>query len=106
MEMVVNCISRHVDTATSIALPQPFTRCLANSAPCVVSPCAQFAKKKHTSDHFLFTRDEICKMNLPGLTGSIPHYLIYGRDGHFIKSISGWRGLKTTTEKLDNALEE
>lgn len=63
-------------------------------------------KKKHTGDHFMFTRDEIGKMDLPGLTGSIPHYIIYGRDGRLVKSISGWRGLEAITGELDKTLEE
>lgn len=43
-------------------------------------------------------------MNIPGLAGAIPHYLIYGRDGRLITAIAGWRSLDGMTQKLDKAL--
>lgn len=61
-------------------------------------------KKKHSGDHFLFTNDEIKQMNIPGYSGSIPHYLIYGRDGRLIHTLSGWPGLENMTQELDKAL--
>lgn len=62
-------------------------------------------KKTHHGDHFLFTKEEVFgKMNIPGLAGAIPHYLIYERDGKLIEAIAGWRGLDGMTQKLDKAL--
>ncbi len=63
-------------------------------------------KQKHRGDHFLFTKKDIGLMNIPGFARSIPHYLIYGRDGRLIKVIKGWRGLETMTKELDEALSE
>lgn len=63
-------------------------------------------KQKHTGDHFLFTKDEISQMNIPGFSNSIPHYLIYGRNGRFVKAINGWCGLENMTKELDKALAE
>ncbi len=61
-------------------------------------------KEKHPGDHFLFTKEDIKAMNIPNYSGSIPHYLIYGRDGRFIKAITGWDSLESMTQELDNAL--
>lgn len=63
-------------------------------------------KKKHTGDHFLFLAEEIRAMNIPGYSGSIPHYLIYGRDGKLIKHITGWNGLESMKQELNEVLEE
>lgn len=63
-------------------------------------------KQKHPGDHFMFTTKDIGRINIPGFAGSIPHYLIYGRDGRLIKSIVGWRGLEYMTRELDAALAE
>ena len=63
-------------------------------------------KQKHSGDHFLFTKEDIKAMNIPSYSGSIPHYLIYGRDGHLIKAITGWDGLESMTQELDKALAQ
>lgn len=61
-------------------------------------------KQKHKGDHFLFPKEDMGKMKIPEYTGSIPHYLIYNRDGQLIKAISGWIGLENMTKELDEAL--
>lgn len=58
-------------------------------------------KKKHTGDHFLFTNEEERRMNIPGYTGSIPHYLIYNKEGKLVKTLSGWSGLEAMIAELD-----
>ena len=63
-------------------------------------------QKKHTGDHFLFLKEEIRAMHIPGYSGSIPHYLIYGRDGELVKYITGWGGLESMKQELNKALEE
>lgn len=63
-------------------------------------------KEKHSGDHFIFTNDDIQKMNIPGYNGAIPHYLIYGRDGKLIKHITGWEGLESMCNELDEALRQ
>lgn len=63
-------------------------------------------KKKHTGDHFLFTNEEERRMNIPGFTGSIPHYLIYNKEGKLIKTLSGWPGLEAMTAELDAVVGE
>lgn len=61
-------------------------------------------KEKHSGDHFLFTKLEIKQMNAPEFSGSIPHYLIYNRDGKLVKVLNGWGGLERVTKELDKAL--
>lgn len=63
-------------------------------------------KKKHSGDHFLFTKDDFKAMNIPKYTGAIPHYLIYGRDGKLVKTLTGWGGLERITPILDDALKQ
>jgi len=45
-------------------------------------------------------------MNVPDYRNAIPHYLVYGRDGKLIKTITGWKDLETMTRELDSALEK
>lgn len=47
-------------------------------------------KQTHHGGHFIFTKADIKRMNIPGYNGAIPHYLIFGRDGKLIKYIVGW----------------
>ena len=61
-------------------------------------------KQKHSGDHFLFTRNDIGLMKIPGFTGAIPHYIIYGRDGQLVKTVSGWSDLEAMTRELDKVL--
>ncbi len=63
-------------------------------------------QQKHTGDHFLFLAEEIRAMDIPGYAGSIPHYLIYGRNGKLIRHITGWAGLEQMKQELDNALRK
>ena len=63
-------------------------------------------QKKHKSDHYLFLAEEVRAMKIPGYSGSIPHYIIYGRDGKLVKYITGWNGLERMKQELDNALKE
>ena len=63
-------------------------------------------KKKHAGDHFLFTNEEERRMNIPGYTGSIPHYLIYNKEGKLVKTLSGWSGLEAMTAELDAVVGE
>lgn len=61
-------------------------------------------KQEHSGDHFLFTQSDLKAMNIPAYSGAIPHYLIYGRDGKLMKTITGWSGLEAMTQELDKAL--
>ncbi|MCQ2293004.1 MAG: TlpA family protein disulfide reductase [Bacteroidaceae bacterium] len=63
-------------------------------------------KKKHNGDHFIFTEAEIKKMNIPGYIGSIPHYLIYGRDGKLIKHLTGWDKNGGNIKQLEDILTQ
>jgi thiol-disulfide isomerase/thioredoxin len=63
-------------------------------------------QQKHAGEHFLFLKDEIKAMNIPGYSGAIPHYLLYGRDGKLVKYIVGWPGLKNMEQELNKALEK
>lgn len=59
---------------------------------------------KHPGDHFMFLQNEIKEMNVPGYSGAIPHYLIYGRDGKLVKYVTGWSSLENMKQELDKAL--
>lgn len=61
-------------------------------------------KQKYKGDHFLFPKTDTERMNIPGDAGSIPHYLIYGRDGKLLKTLTGWHSLEAMTKELDEAL--
>lgn len=61
-------------------------------------------KQKYKGDHFLFPKTDTERMNIPGYAGSIPHYLIYGRDGKLLKTLTGWHSLEAMTKELDEAL--
>lgn len=39
-------------------------------------------------------------MQIPDYRNAIPHYLIYDRDGKFVKSIAGWPGVEEMMQEL------
>lgn len=49
----------------------------------------------------LFTNEDHRRMNILGYTGSIPHYLIYNKEGKLVKTLSGWSGLEAMIAELD-----
>ncbi len=59
---------------------------------------------QHSGEHFMFLQNEIKEMDVPGYSGAIPHYLIYGRDGKLVKHITGWSNLENMKQELDKAL--
>lgn len=63
-------------------------------------------KDKHTGDHFMFTKGDMSQMKIPQYTGSIPHYVVYDRNGRLFKTQTGWGGLESMTKMLDEALEQ
>lgn len=63
-------------------------------------------KEKHSGDHFIFPKSDLEQMNIPGYSGAIPHYLIYDRDGHLVKHITGWGELNDMTQELDKVLAQ
>lgn len=61
-------------------------------------------KKSHSGDHFIFTKADIAKMNLPEFRHAIPYYIIYSRDAKFVKALTGWENLPFMMNELDRAL--
>jgi hypothetical protein len=39
-------------------------------------------------------------MQIPDYENAIPHYLIYDREGKFVKAISGWPGVEKMMQEL------
>jgi hypothetical protein len=44
-------------------------------------------------------------MQIPNYANSIPHYLIYDREGKLAKVIKGWPGLEEMKTKIDEVLK-
>lgn len=61
--------------------------------------------KSHSGCHYRIESRHRGAMQIPGYTGSIPHYLIYDRQGRLVHAQSGWRGTEALTEKLNEALQ-
>lgn len=57
-------------------------------------------KRKHHGEHYIFTKEDWGKMQIPGYKNVIPHYLIYGTDGKLKKSITGWTGVENMTKRI------
>lgn len=57
-------------------------------------------KRKHRGEHYIFTKDDWGKMQIPGFSGAIPHYLIYGPDGRLSQFVVGWMGVETVKTKI------
>ena len=57
-------------------------------------------KRKHHGEHYIFTKEDWGKMQIPGYKNAIPHYLIYGTDGKLKKSITGWTGVENMTKRI------
>lgn len=55
---------------------------------------------QHAGDHYIVPKDKKNKMQIPEYDDAIPHYLIYDREGKFVKAITGWSGVETMMEEL------
>jgi thiol-disulfide isomerase/thioredoxin len=57
---------------------------------------------RHAGDHYIVPKDRMQAMQIPGYDGAIPHYVVYDREGHLAKSITGWRGLDAMLQELES----
>jgi thiol-disulfide isomerase/thioredoxin len=55
----------------------------------------------HAGDHYIVPKDKMTAMQIPDYENAIPHYLIYDREGKFIKAISGWDSVEVMMQELE-----
>lgn len=55
---------------------------------------------QHEGTHYIVPEDKKQAMQIPEYKNAIPHYLIYDRNGKFIKAIVGWHGVEEMMEAL------
>ena len=55
---------------------------------------------QHEGTHYIVSKYDINDMQIPDYENAIPHYLIYDREGKFVKAISGWPGVEKMMQKL------
>ncbi|MBQ8867036.1 MAG: TlpA family protein disulfide reductase [Bacteroidaceae bacterium] len=55
---------------------------------------------RHEGVHYIVPEDKKQAMQIPDYENAIPHYLIYDREGKFVKAISGWPGVEKMMEEL------
>lgn len=55
---------------------------------------------QHEGVHYIVPKDKKDAMQIPDYENAIPHYLIYDREGKFIKAISGWSGVEKMMQEL------
>ena len=58
---------------------------------------------QHAGDHYI-TPKGFGDLQIPGYDNAIPHYLIYDREGHLVKFISGWPGVDEMVKELEKAM--
>ena len=59
---------------------------------------------QHAGDHYIVPKEKEDDMQIPGFSHSIPHYLIYDRDGQIVKAINGWSDVETMMQELTKVL--
>ena len=57
---------------------------------------------QHEGTHYIVSKYDINDMQIPDYENAIPHYLIYDREGKFVKAISGWPGVEKMMQKLSD----
>ena len=55
---------------------------------------------QHAGDHYIVPKDKKNEMQIPEYDDAIPHYLIYDREGKFVKAIRGWSGVEDMMNEL------
>jgi sulfur relay (sulfurtransferase) DsrF/TusC family protein len=55
---------------------------------------------QHEGVHYIVPKDKKDAMQIPDYENSIPHYLIYDREGMFVKAICGWHGVEKVMQEL------
>ena len=55
---------------------------------------------QHEGTHYIVPEDKKQAMQIPDYEDAIPHYLIYDRNGKFIKAIVGWPGVEKMMQEL------
>jgi thiol-disulfide isomerase/thioredoxin len=55
---------------------------------------------QHEGVHYIVPKDKKDAMQIPDYENFIPHYLIYDREGKFVKSIGGWHGVEKMMQEL------
>lgn len=60
---------------------------------------------QHAGDHYIVPKDKKNEMQIPEYDDAIPHYLIYDREGKFVKAISGWSGVETMKNELTKEIQ-
>lgn len=56
---------------------------------------------QHAGDHYIVPQDKMGEMQIPEYDDAIPHYLIYDREGKFVKAIIGWSGVEDMMKELE-----
>ena len=56
---------------------------------------------QHAGDHYIVPKDKMQEMQIPEYDDAIPHYLIYDRNGKFVKAIIGWSGVEDMMKELE-----
>lgn len=59
---------------------------------------------RHEGIHYIVPEDMKQAMQIPDYDNAIPHYLIYNREGKFVKSIAGWPGVDKMMQELSEIL--
>ena len=56
--------------------------------------------EQHEGVHYIVPQEKMQAMQIPGYKNAIPHYLIYDREGKFVKAIVGWPGAEEMVQEL------
>ena len=60
---------------------------------------------KHAGDHYIVPQDKMEAMRIPDYDNAIPHYLIYDREGKFVKAIIGWDSVEVMMKEIEKVLK-
>ena len=55
---------------------------------------------QHAGDHYIVPKEKMGEMQIPDYENAIPHYLIYDREGQFVKAFTGWSDVETMKNEL------
>lgn len=55
---------------------------------------------QHAGDHYIVPKEKMGAMQIPDYDNAIPHYLIYDREGQFVKAFTGWSDVETMKNEL------